>query len=152
MGFFNQTVDASGVSDKSPKTDRTEKTVIAEGTECTGEFNIAGEMHIDGNIRGTILSESFVFVGVSGVVLGDIQADKIIISGKVEGNVVCNTLEVMQSGEVKGEISTGKLVIEPGGTFIGNSRKIDASMADALPRNHETRLLESSVTEAEIDV
>jgi len=79
-------------------------------------------------MTGTVYSEGFISVGVSGSVLGDIQADKIIVSGKVEGNVTCNTLEIMQSGDVRGEINTGELVIEHGGIFIGNSRRIDGSM------------------------
>lgn len=138
-------------TDTTPRTERFEKTIIAEGSECTGEFNVAGELHIDGQIRGTILSESFVFVGRTGVVLGDVQADKIIISGTVEGNVLCNTLEITPTGEIKGEIGTGKLVIEPGGVFIGNSRKIDAADQESLPKREERPLLETSVEEAETE-
>ncbi len=76
-------------------------------------------------MTGTVYSEGFISVGTSGMVLGDIQADKIIVSGKIEGNVTCNTLEIMQSGDVRGEINTTEFVIEHGGVFIGNSKRVN---------------------------
>lgn len=151
MGLFKQTAETSDVSGTSQNTDRTEKTIIAEGTECTGEFNVAGELHISGHLQGSILSESTVTIGLTGYILGEIQAEKIVVSGNIEGKVVCNTLEIMQNGSVKGEIGVGKLVIEPGGVFVGNSRKIDESSPKSLPKSEERPLLETSVEEAETE-
>lgn len=149
MGFFNQSGEK--LETASQPSNSTAKTIIGEDTECTGEFNVAGALQIDGKVRGSILSEGTVFVGLSGMVQGDIQADKIIIGGKVDGNVICNILEIMQSGEIKGEIRSGRLVIEPGGTFIGSSQKIDGNVAAALAKKEQPQLLETPVTDAEVE-
>ena len=147
MGFFNKT---AGTSERLPitKTDRTNTTIIAEGTSCIGELEVVGKLHIDGRLEGSVHAEGFVSVGTTGQVMGNIQADKIMISGTVEGNIVCNSLEIMQSGDVKGEISTTELVIEPGGVFVGNSRRIDTPDAKALAKPGAVSFIEEQLPSA----
>ena len=147
MGFFTKT---AGTSDRLPiaKTDRTNTTIIAEGTVCTGELGVIGKLHIDGKMEGVVRSEGFISVGTTGYVHGNIQADKIIISGKVEGNIMCNSLEIMQTGNVKGEISTGEFVIEPGGVFVGSSQRIDTVAPAALLHPDTEPYIETAVEEA----
>lgn len=127
------------------KTDRTNTTIIADGTACNGELKVIGKLHIDGRMDGTVHSEGFVSVGTTGKVHGNIQADKIIISGNVEGNILCNSLEIMHTGNVKGEVSTGEFVIEPGGVFVGSSQKIDADMPTSLPKSEAAEYIDTEI-------
>lgn len=126
------------------KADRTNTTIIADGTISKGELNVVGKLHIDGRFEGVVHSEGFISVGTTGCVHGNIQADKIMVSGTVEGNILCNTLEIMHTGNVQGEINTGELVIEPGGVFIGSSQRIDTAPA-TLTQPQNSPLIEDTL-------
>jgi len=150
MGLFTKN---AGSSDRLPiaKTDRTNTTIIAEGTSCTGELSVVGKLHIDGKMEGIVRSEGFISVGTTGHVRGNMQADKIIISGTVEGNILCNSLEIMHTGNVKGEISTGEFVIEPGGVFVGSSKRIGTIEPTALLHAEGETYIEASVEEDRVE-
>ena len=54
------------------------------------------------------------------VVNADITAERVLIRGKVKGNVVGNKLIfITSSGSLDGDITTGKVVLEPGCIFTG---------------------------------
>jgi len=102
-------------------------------------------------MEGIVRSEGFISVGTTGHVRGNMQADKIIISGTVEGNILCNSLEIMHTGNVKGEISTGEFVIEPGGVFVGSSKRIGTIEPTALLHAEGETYIEASVEEERVE-
>ncbi|BDQ29221.1 bactofilin family protein [Helicobacter ailurogastricus] len=96
-------------------------TIIAQGTKFKGEINLDCHLHIDGEFEGTIRSKSTVVIGKNGVVMGDIFAVKLVVSGKFNGNTEVDTIEIMPLGYVDGKIVSSELVIERKGILTGES-------------------------------
>ncbi len=61
-------------------------------------------------------------IGQSGRVNGQISAQRVLVSGRFEGSIDADRLEIVASGKVTGEVSVGQLVVESGAHFNGNSR------------------------------
>ena len=97
--------------------------VIGEGTEFRGEFNIKGILRIDGFFSGTIKSANKVIVSKTGKVKTDITANEVTVGGEVEGNIFAKDfVKILHTGRVKGDIITPHISIEEGGTFEGNCK------------------------------
>ena len=67
-------------------------TLIAKGTEISGEIKFSGCFEIEGTVLGNIIAEpscekSQVRIQSSGQVKGDVSAPVIIVNGQIEGNV-----------------------------------------------------------------
>jgi cytoskeletal protein CcmA (bactofilin family) len=142
MAFFNK----GGSRDKVFST----ATIVTRGTSTYGNFIGNDSIHIDGIIDGDVKVNNIVVVGRSGEVRGKIQAQQVLVSGIVHGNIMCDSLEILPSailktkieankvlvkGKVKGPITCGGLFMEKeglvesnvqaktviaGGKFIGN--------------------------------
>ncbi|RUM58004.1 MAG: hypothetical protein DSY60_03095 [Persephonella sp.] len=97
----------------------TKTTIISEGSFIKGDLKFSGSVHVDGEIEGTIICEQILTIGKTGKILGTIQADKLIISGLVEGEVDCNVLEVLTGGKFVGEAQYNEIMIEHQGAVEG---------------------------------
>ncbi len=71
-----------------------------------------------------IESEFDISIGESGLVSGLIKADNIVVSGALEGKIICQSIEVLSTGKVVGEVISGEMKIESGGRFIGESKEL----------------------------
>jgi len=97
-------------------------TVIAAGSRLVGDLTLSDNLHVDGQLEGSVRSESEVAIGQSGRIDGDLQAEHIVISGSFEGSIDAQRLEIVAGGRVDGDVTVAQLVIEPGALFNGNSR------------------------------
>lgn len=68
-----------------------------------------------------------ISIGQNGSVTGLIKARSIFLSGKLEGKVACERIEILSAGKLMGELISGELTIETGGKFIGQSRELSES-------------------------
>ncbi|MEM7053893.1 MAG: polymer-forming cytoskeletal protein [Pseudomonadota bacterium] len=96
-------------------------TIVAADTKLDGNLTLSDNLHIDGQVVGEIESKADVALGEQGRFNGNIRARNIYVSGKLEGRVSAERLEIVAGGSVEGEIETADLVIEPGGRFNGSS-------------------------------
>lgn len=104
-----------------------ETTIISSGVRIEGKVSSDGNIRVDGEIQGDILSKSNVVVGDTGHVNGQINADSITIGGKVSGSVKAKDKLTLESkANLKGDLFTKILVVEAGATFDGNSKMGDA--------------------------
>lgn len=95
--------------------------IIGEGSEFKGEFNINGLLRIDGKFMGTIQTDGKVLIGKTGEAITDINAKVVVVGGTVKGNVFASERVIMLStGMVKGNIITPSLIMEDGVEFEGN--------------------------------
>lgn len=66
-------------------------TMIAKGTEITGDVVFEGGLLVEGVVKGNIHatpgSEALLRLSEAGVIEGDIQVPNVVINGKVSGNV-----------------------------------------------------------------
>ena len=72
-------------------------------------------------MSGKLSSTCNISIGVNGEFDGEILARKVVVSGRVEGSIDAERLEIVSTGKVRGEIHVTELVIEPGGQFSGSS-------------------------------
>ncbi|WP_293445923.1 polymer-forming cytoskeletal protein [Persephonella sp.] len=114
MGIFNKGDNPKSTAANSGTT------IISEGSHISGELKFNGSVHIDGEVEGNIFCEKVVTVGKKGKVKGKITAEKIIVSGFVEGDADCTSIEIISGGKFVGEITYNEITIEPQGVFEGN--------------------------------
>ena len=120
MGIFKS-------DDKKPRREGG-KTIIAEGCSVNGEItDLQGALHVDGHIDGIVETNYDISIGQNGSVTGLIKARSIFLSGKLEGKVACERIEILATGKLVGELISGELTIETGGKFIGQSRELSES-------------------------
>jgi cytoskeletal protein CcmA (bactofilin family) len=94
--------------------------IVGENTKLKGEFEIDGILRIDGIFHGSVKGKTQVLIGERGEAYIDLEADEMVIGGKVEGNIrLRGKIQVLPSGFLKGEITASNIIIEPGATFQG---------------------------------
>ena len=114
MGFLGRVGKEGG--------DQPGTTVVAGGTKIVGDLQLNDDFHLDGCMQGKLRSSLNVSVGVHGEFDGEIEAKKVMISGRVDGTIDAERLEIVSTGRVTGEINVTELVIEPGGQLSGVSQ------------------------------
>jgi cytoskeletal protein CcmA (bactofilin family) len=104
------------------------ESLIGANTDFQGELNVKGTLRVDGQVDGRLNAEC-VILSETAVVKGEVTAKKIIVGGKVEGNLRAQEiLEIRAKGKVLGDIFTNKLSVMQGGEFNGKiEMKIDES-------------------------
>lgn len=94
---------------------------IAKGTDIQGDIKTDGVLRIDGTLVGSIESTSKLVVGPSGRVEGNVICASAHVSGEIKGKVIVKEqLTLQATGKLHGELTTGKLAIEPGAVFTGS--------------------------------
>ena len=97
--------------------------IIGKGTTVEGNIETFGNIRVEGRIIGNIKSKSKIALGQSSYVEGDIGAQNAEIAGEVSGKIeITELLIIKPSGVVKGDIITGKLIVESGATFDGSCK------------------------------
>lgn len=117
---------------------------IAKGTSIKGDIKTEGVLRIDGTLIGSVESTGKVVVGPSGRIEGAIRCTSANISGEVKAKVIVKELLTLQaSAKLHGEITTGKLAIEPGAVFSG-SCSMGGVIKDITEKDKEAALAEKS--------
>lgn len=82
-----------------------------------------------------------ISIGEEGFISGLIKADNIVVSGSLEGKLACQSIEILKTGKVMGEVVTGEMMIESGGKFIGESRELtEGGMIVSFPEEEKKSL------------
>lgn len=105
-------------------------TVMASDISFSGKIRFTKPLMIKGNILGQINSECDLVIASDAVVKADIYADRILIRGSVEGNIVGNSMVfVTSNGSVTGDITSKQVVLEPGSSFSGRCTMVKENEA-----------------------
>jgi cytoskeletal protein CcmA (bactofilin family) len=101
---------------------------IERGVRIEGRLELAGTFRIDGEVKGTIVSEQSLILAENSKAEGTIEGNLISVSGRFDGIIRARgRVDIHAKGVVTGEIHTPCLVIEPGGVFDGECHMIGAS-------------------------
>ena len=107
--------------DKKPKsyTELLGKTNrIVEGTLIKGDIISQADFRLDGELIGNFQSKGKIVIGPTGSVTGDIICKNADIEGKFNGKIqVAEILNVKHKASIHGEVTVGKLSVEPGADF-----------------------------------
>ncbi|MFD2563596.1 bactofilin family protein [Aquimarina rubra] len=91
---------------------------ISEGTKIVGDVISEGGFRVEGTVEGTFKTTGKVVVGKSGFIQGTLECSDADFEGKFSGNlVISGTLSLKPTAHIEGEVSVGKLAVEPGATF-----------------------------------
>lgn len=94
--------------------------------ELTGEINFKDMLRINGHFAGKVTSpKGTLIVDGSALVDGDIEVGAVVISGRVNGDVVAqDRVELGAAAVINGNISTRILTMKPGAIFQGDCRML----------------------------
>jgi cytoskeletal protein CcmA (bactofilin family) len=82
-----------------------------------------------------------VTIGKQGKVFGKIEASKLIVNGLFEGDAICNSIELLKGGILRGKIVSKDLMIETKAIFEGESK---------IMRDSDKKIPSKSILEKEI--
>lgn len=95
--------------------------LIGSGTSIIGDIKSNGDLRIDGNVTGNVVSKARLVLGPSGNIEGNIQAQNADIQGNVKGSLTISEILFLKgTAQINGDIVTNKLVVENGAEFNGN--------------------------------
>ena len=118
------------------ETDKLES-FLGMNSSFKGELNVRGTLRVDGTVEGR-LGADYVILSERAEVKGEIKGKKILIGGKVDGNVRAQELvEIKSKGKVFGDIFTPKLAIIEGAEFDGK-----VEMKKVEMKNEERKVIE----------
>ena len=99
---------------------------LGENTRLEGTLTIKGGLRVDGQIKGSVISESMITVGENALIEADLEARTIISSGRIEGKISsADYVEISLPGSIKGSIETRELILEKGVYFDGTCKIIE---------------------------
>jgi cytoskeletal protein CcmA (bactofilin family) len=87
-------------------------TIITQGTVVRGDLESNDILHVDGEVNGNVLVNNVVVVGKNGIVNGNIKAQKVICSGRIDGFIECESIEVLQNAEVSYKLVSNIVIVD----------------------------------------
>lgn len=112
--------------------------LIGAGTIIKGDIISNGDIRIDGTLRGNIVGSAKVLIGAEGVIEGDVEGQQADILGKVTGKIVIkDLLNLRGKAVITGNISAGKLQVEPTVSFKGQCHIGENSVAEVVEMKDE---------------
>lgn len=121
----------------------TETTIIAHGVRLEGQFVSEGDIQIEGEVHGTVQSQSDLRVGDKAKIRADVQVTNAHVSGEIRGNLtVTNKLELTESAHIVGDINAQVIVMAHGARINGN-----VSMGEEAVRNRSVETQEGQSEE-----
>jgi cytoskeletal protein CcmA (bactofilin family) len=109
-------------------------TLIGRHAEIHGCLRLQESVRIDGKVVGNIEAPRdlaiSVVIGPNGEVQGDVLAGRIIVAGKVAGNIhAYERVGLMASAMVQGDIKYASMAVEHGAKLLGLLLQVDGSDA-----------------------
>jgi cytoskeletal protein CcmA (bactofilin family) len=96
--------------------------ILDKGASFEGNLTFEGTVQVGGEFRGEIFTKDTLIVNKGAFISAQIEAETIIISGRVEGNIFARKKVVMHPPAVfRGTVTTPSLKIEEGVVFEGAS-------------------------------
>jgi len=110
------------------------KNVLGPDVEIKGNLKFSGELTFEGKLDGEIQTDGVLTLGDSAVINGNINAQSVVVRGKITGNVSAkDKIEIKAKAELFGDIRSTKLVIEEGVTYVGKTEVNPNKVAPTAP-------------------
>ena len=94
--------------------------VVGEKAKFKGELSSSGAVSVNGEFEGVISAKGDVILSQGSRVVGNIQANNVVVSGKVDGDIsAVQGLEILKSGKVNGDLVGARVSIEEGAVYCG---------------------------------
>ena len=114
-------------------------TIISQDSDIRGKICFHGVTRIAGSVVGDVISEGVLIIEETGEIRGNITADELICSGKVDGFVKASIrAEFSKSSSFSGEIYCPKLTIDESTSFCGRSFVCEPNTINARDANKDS--------------
>ena len=95
------------------------ESIIGSNTLINGDITTKGTLRVDGRITGNVETD-WLILGEKAFLKGDVKVAGVAVAGYLEGNVSAKEIiELKRTGQVRGDVTTNKLVVIEGGTVDG---------------------------------
>lgn len=105
-------------------------TFIGADTRFDGNIDTDGELHIEGEVRGSVRA-GVCIIATSGIVEGEVIAGDVIVHGRVDGPLRATHVHLQPGATVEGDITSETIAIETGARLSG---AVWQSARDQQPR------------------
>lgn len=96
------------------------RTIFARPTRIEGKVLGSGDIHVEGEIKGSINVTGELLVADSGQVEAKVHARNVTVSGHVKGDIsATERIELAPSANVEGNMTAPRILIRDGATFEG---------------------------------
>ena len=100
--------------------------IVEEGCRFEGNLSFNGVVRIAGVVTGSIFSNDTLIVSEAATINADINANIILISGTVKGNIKATSrVEIRKPARFEGTITSPSLIVEEGVIFHGITKMKD---------------------------
>ncbi len=100
--------------------------IIEKGCHFEGNLSFNGVVRIAGAVDGNIFSNDTLIISEGAVINADINANIILISGNVSGNIKASSrVEIKKPARFEGSITSPSLIVEEGVIFHGITKMKD---------------------------
>lgn len=105
------------------------KSLIAEGSQISGNMTFTDGLRVDGQVTGNVFAgadvASILVISETATVVGEITADHIIINGTVKGPVNARLmLELQPRARIEGDVHYAALEMHQGALISGVLRPV----------------------------
>jgi len=97
--------------------------VISEECYFQGTLDLQGSVRVDGKLEGNVDNATYVTVSKSGFMKGNISAKGVVIIGTLEGDICADSVEILSTAKINGNVRSKKILIE-GGAQVNASIKV----------------------------
>jgi len=112
---------------------RRHATVIAKGLKVVGNIEAEGSVELNGQIEGE-LHCTVLFISHTAEVTGTVDADRVIVDGKIQGPIRGGDVLLKSKARVRGDIHCNTLTVEKGACVEGRLVRVPDSNADTTKR------------------
>jgi cytoskeletal protein CcmA (bactofilin family) len=110
------------------------ESIIGKTLRIDGNLMISQGVRIDGLLNGNVFQEeakaATVAISETGSVNGNIQAQHVIVSGHVKGNIFSlDRVELLATAHIEGDITYGSIGIEVGAKILGKLNQVSEQNA-----------------------
>ncbi len=93
---------------------------IGPGTRVVGRLAGQEDLRVHGTLEGHVRLAATLFVEPEGVILAEVHAHDVVVSGTVVGNLHAdNAIVLTASARVVGDLRSPRISVEPGAAFRG---------------------------------
>lgn len=104
---------------------RSVPSILSAGLKLEGDIVSDGEVHILGHHSGNIVARR-VTIDEGGTVTGTIEAENVVINGTLSGRVSATGIVLGRAASVTADIIYVQMRVEPGASYEGYSRRVEA--------------------------
>jgi cytoskeletal protein CcmA (bactofilin family) len=85
-----------------------------------GIFRAQRDLRVEGEVKGSVACDGTLFIAEGAIVAAAVDAEHITVAGDLSGEIRCRgRLQILPSGRVRANVTTGSLVIQEGAIYEG---------------------------------